>query len=82
VFAPDKLVAREAFGQQVARLAAWLRGSPPQAGGSAIHLPGEPERATARERNRDGIPLPRTTRDALAACARSVGVDAFERAFA
>ncbi len=82
VFAPDKLIAREAFEQQVARLAAWLRESPQQAGGSSIHLPGEPERATARERNRDGVPLPRTTRDALAACARSVGVDAFERAFA
>jgi uncharacterized oxidoreductase len=30
----------------------------------------------------DGIPLPRRTRDALAAAGRMVGADAFDRAFA
>lgn len=82
VFAPDKLVGRDAFAEQVRKLAAWVRGSPRQAGATGIWLPGEPERETARVRARDGIPLPRTTRDALAACARSLGVRDFDTAFA
>ena len=78
VFAPDKLVTREALARQVGQLAAWLRGSPLAPGADAIHLPGEPERIAARERSRDGIPLPRRTVDALAACARSLSVAAFD----
>lgn len=80
VFAPDKLVTREALARQVGELASWLRGSPLAPGASAIFLPGEPERVAAAERLRDGIPLPRRTLDALSACARSVGVDAFDLA--
>lgn len=82
VFAPDKLVRPEDLADQVARLAAWLRGSPAPAGSTGIHLPGEPERATAEQRRRDGIPLPRATRDALAACARTLDVAGFDDAFA
>jgi LDH2 family malate/lactate/ureidoglycolate dehydrogenase len=36
----------------------------------------------ARERARDGIPLPASTRAALAACARALGVAHFDGAFA
>ena len=82
VFAPDKLVGRDAFAEQVRKLAAWVKGSPRQAGATGIWLPGEPERVTARERARDGIPLPARTRDALAACARAQGVADFDEAFA
>lgn len=82
VFAPDKLVSRDALADQVARLAAWLRGSPAQPGASGIHLPGEPERTTAQRRLREGIPLPGPTREALAHCARTLGVPAFDEAFA
>lgn len=78
VFAPDKLATREALRRQVGELAAWLRGSPLAPGASGIHLPGEPERIAARERARDGIPLPRRTIEALAACARALGVDALD----
>ena len=77
VFAPDKLATRAALQRQIGELAAWLRGSPLAPGARGIFLPGEPERLTAAERARDGIPLPRRTFDALSACARSVGVDAF-----
>ncbi len=56
--------------------------SKPDAAGDGIRLPGEPERITARARSRTGIPLPRRTRDALAAAGRAVGSDAFDRAFA
>lgn len=73
VFAPDKLCAVDEFARQVERLAAWLRGSPQPAVGDGIHLPGEPERIAARERERTGIPLPRPTREALAGCARTLG---------
>ena len=69
VFAPDKLCGRDEFARQVERLAAWLRASPPAPSSAGIHLPGEPERIAARERERLGIPLPRRTRDALQACA-------------
>lgn len=78
VFAPDKLVTREALQRQVGELATWLRGSPLAPGALGIFLPGEPERLTAAERARDGIPLPRRTFDALSACARGLGVDAFD----
>jgi len=69
VFAPDKLCGRDEFTRQVERLTAWLRASPPAPSGGGIHLPGEPERVAAREREQQGIPLPRRTRDALQACA-------------
>lgn len=82
VFDPDKLTTRDTFTQQVDRLARWLRGSPRDPARTGIHLPGEPERATERERLRDGIPLPRATRDALVAAGRKVGSDAFARLFA
>ena len=81
VFVPDRLASRDAFDRQVERLAEWLRGSPRSQGSNSIHLPGEPERATARERSQNGIPLARATREALVACARRVGSDAFDRAF-
>ncbi|MFO1314433.1 MAG: malate/lactate/ureidoglycolate dehydrogenase [Burkholderiales bacterium] len=80
VFAPDKLVTRDALARQVGQLAAWLRGSPLAPGATGIHLPGEPERITARERTREGIPLPRRTLAALADCARALGVVAFDEA--
>jgi hydroxycarboxylate dehydrogenase B len=82
VFAPDRMTTRDAFAAQVGRLSEWLRGSPRDPARDGIHLPGEVERATARQRERDGIPLPRTTREALDAAGRSVGCDAFARAFA
>jgi hydroxycarboxylate dehydrogenase B len=74
VFAPDKLCGRDDFARQVERLAAWLRASPPAPASSGIHLPGEPERIAARERERLGIALPRRTRDALQACAATLHV--------
>lgn len=74
VFAPDRLCGRDEFARQVERLAQWLRISPPAYPGARVMLPGEPERATAREREAGGIPLPLRTREALAACAHELGV--------
>jgi uncharacterized oxidoreductase len=78
VFVPDRLCSRDAFADQVARMASWLRGSPAAPGDPGILLPGEAERAVAAVRKRDGIPLPRRTREALTACALDVGVGADE----
>ncbi len=77
VFAPDRLVSGDALAAQVHGLAQWLRSSPPQDGGGGVHMPGEPERATARIRTRDGIALARGTRDALSARARGFGLTDF-----
>lgn len=74
VFAPDKLVSREAFARQIEQLSSWVKRSPRRRGGTGIHLPGEPERIIARERERSGIPLARRTREALCACARDLGI--------
>ena len=82
VFAPDKLCGKAEFERQVESLAAWLRASPLAPGAAGIQLPGEPERATARERARSGIPLPRTTREALDKAARSVGIADGDNLFA
>ena len=81
VFVPDRLVSREALAAQIQQLAAWLRASPPRAGGTGVYLPGEPERVTARERGQKGIPLSPGTRDALRACARRVDATSFDRLF-
>jgi uncharacterized oxidoreductase len=72
VFSPQRLCAPADFADQVERLAAWLRASPPAPGGAGVLLPGEPERIAARERARLGIPLPRRTLDALQASAAQV----------
>ena len=80
VFAPDRFASRDAIAAQIESLAAYVRASPhaPDAG---ILLPGEPERATARERSAQGIPLPQTTCDALRDAGLRAGSDALPRLF-
>ncbi len=80
VFAADKLVTRADLARQVERLEAWIKASPARGGGTGIHLPGEPERQTAHERERLGIPLPSRTCDALVASARTLGMAGHEYA--
>jgi len=76
VFAPDRLATRERLDDAVDRLAAWLATSPPAPGATGIVLPGAPERAMAREREANGIPLPASVRRELAACAQELGIAA------
>jgi uncharacterized oxidoreductase len=75
VFDPVRLGTAEALPAEIARLADWAKASPRVAGCDAIYLPGEPERRTAAERERAGIPMPDGTLDALARAAASLGVD-------
>jgi uncharacterized oxidoreductase len=79
VFVPDKLTSREKLASQITSLAVWLRGSPRAKDDEPILMPGEPERITAAERGRDGIPLAPGTRKALVEAGKRVGSEAFAR---
>jgi uncharacterized oxidoreductase len=74
-FDPAKLASQGALEAEVATLADWVRRSPPAVDGGRILLPGEPERITAAERDRDGVPIARRTLHAMDACAASLGLD-------
>jgi uncharacterized oxidoreductase len=74
VFDPARLGTAGALSGEIERLASWVKASPRAAADEPILLPGEPERRTAVERSRDGIPMPQSTLDALARCAAPLGV--------
>jgi len=59
---------------RVSELVAAVRSSPPGAGGAGVVIPGEPERAAAERREREGIPLSAGASKALAESAESLGV--------
>jgi uncharacterized oxidoreductase len=61
-------IAAEANG-----FAAWAKSSRLRPGAGPVQLPGEPERARRVARQRDGVPLDRTTWGLLLETARSVG---------
>jgi hydroxycarboxylate dehydrogenase B len=73
-FDPARLGTKDALGDEIARLAAWVKGSPRDPAGDGIFLPGEPERRIAAERERNGIPMPALTLRALDDAAASLGV--------
>ncbi len=75
-FDPRKLGTAGSLPDEIARLAAWVRASPPMAGRDPISLPGEPERRIAQRRSRDGIPMPRRTLQLLAEAVLPLGVGA------
>jgi uncharacterized oxidoreductase len=60
---------------QIAALERWVKASPLADPRAPIQLPGEPERATERERQRQGIPIPAATAAALRAEAQRLGID-------
>jgi uncharacterized oxidoreductase len=82
VFVPDKLTSRETLDAQITSLAVWLRGSPRAKDDEPILMPGEPERITAAEREREGIPLSPGTCSALVEAGKRVGSDAFAKLLA
>jgi uncharacterized oxidoreductase len=73
-FDPAKLAAPSTLAREIATLADWVRASPPAEPGARVLLPGEPERAIAQVRDRDGIPLPPRTLAQLDAAAAALGV--------
>ncbi len=74
VFDPAAFSGAAAFADDLARLAAWVKSSPPAVSGGEVLLPGEPERRTRALRLRDGIPLDSETRRQIAEVAESLGV--------
>jgi hydroxycarboxylate dehydrogenase B len=74
VFDPVAFCGAEAFAADVARLAAWVKASPPATPDGEVLLPGEIERRTRAERLRDGIPFDAATRQQIAASAQALAV--------
>ena len=58
VFRPEVFCTPERQREQIDALSAWLKGSPQSDPAAPVQMPGEPERASAAQRQRDGIPLP------------------------
>lgn len=63
------------FQQAADRLAERLKAVPPAPGFEEVLLPGEPELRTKERRQREGIPLPETTWQAIVETGASLGVD-------
>ncbi|HEY5863503.1 MAG TPA: Ldh family oxidoreductase, partial [Casimicrobiaceae bacterium] len=76
VFDPDAFCGDEFFGNEIERFVDWVKASPPVEANGEILLPGELERRTRVQRERDGIPLEGATRRMIADAARSLGVAA------
>jgi uncharacterized oxidoreductase len=74
VFDPAAFCGAEAFAADVARLAAWVKASPPVVPDGEVLLPGEIERRTRAARLKDGIPLDSATRRQIAGNANALGV--------
>jgi len=72
--APSVYDAEHVVAMEVARFAAWVKASPPAHPGVPVLLPGEIERRTRADRERNGIPLDDKTRSDLVAVAISVGL--------
>jgi hydroxycarboxylate dehydrogenase B len=62
------------FDEDVIRLAAWTKASPPAEPAGEVLLPGEIEERTAEERRRAGVPLDMETASQLAATAARLGI--------
>jgi len=73
-FAPAAFGPADHFAESIERIANRMTEQPPAAGSEGVLLPGDPEVASRRERERDGIPLADATWAAIAKVARDLGV--------
>jgi uncharacterized oxidoreductase len=62
IFDPAAFCGVDEFKAEVSRMAAWVKASPPVTAGGEVLLPGEIERRTRVERERDGVPIDPVTR--------------------
>jgi hydroxycarboxylate dehydrogenase B len=74
VFDAEAFCGAQAFRDEIARMASWVRASPPMAPGTEVLLPGEIERRTRAQRERDGVPLDGVTRRQIAGSVRPLGI--------
>ena len=74
VFDAEAFCGAEAFNAEIARLAAWVKASPPAIPGGEVLLPGEIERRSRVLLERDGIPLDAVTRRQIADSVRDLAI--------
>jgi hydroxycarboxylate dehydrogenase B len=74
VFDAEAFCGAEAFRAEIARFAAWVKGSPVAIPGGEVLLPGEIERRTRTRMEREGVPLDAMTRRQIAASVRVLNV--------
>ncbi len=75
VIDPAALGSTDAIAREIAGVVAWVKASPLAPGATDILVPGDPERRTRVERERDGIPFDRVTWSGLRDDAAGVGID-------
>lgn len=75
VFDPEAFGGDDAFAEDVKRLAAWTKASPPIDPGGRVLLPGEIEAQTRQEREANGLPIDSETWRKIAASAALLGVN-------
>ena len=74
VFDAEAFCGAQAFNAEIARLAAWVKASPPIMSGGEVLLPGDIERRTRARLERDGIALDMVTRRQIADSVRPLAV--------
>jgi uncharacterized oxidoreductase len=74
VFDADAFCGAEGFRTEIARMAAWVKASPPARAGGEVLLPGEVERRTREKLQREGIPLDVMTRRQITQSVRALPV--------
>ena len=75
LIAPNSTIGGSAFSDDVQRLKAWVKASPPLEPGGEVLVPGEMERRVQLDRETNGIPLDAATRAQIMKAANSVGID-------
>jgi uncharacterized oxidoreductase len=65
IFDPAAFCGVQEFEAEVSRMAAWVKASPPITPGGEVLLPGEIERRTRAERERNGVPIDAVTRQQI-----------------
>lgn len=76
VIDPERTVGLDAFVDAMERLLVELRSNTPAPGFDEVLVAGDPEERSTAQRERDGIPLPRSLFDALSELSRELGVQA------
>jgi LDH2 family malate/lactate/ureidoglycolate dehydrogenase len=75
VFDPAAFGGAEAFAEDVARLAASVKSSPPIEAGGKVLLPGEMEEQTRKDREITGLAIDEETWRQITTTAASLGVE-------
>ena len=74
VFDPAAFCGAESFAAEIARMASWVKASPPATPDGEVFLPGEIERRTRARQLQEGIPLDIVTRRQIADSVRALNV--------